>query len=305
MNFEQIIDQIHNSFSAATDKMLDWVDGLITMFPNLFVAVVIIVIFSYLGKYTKKGISKLFKKSIDHSNTVIEILSARIAQYLVLGIGIVTALSVLNLDKTVKTLLTGIGVFAVALALAFQEIVSNFIAGIILAIKKPFHLKHIIKIRDYMGVVDRTNLRTVVIKNFEGQEIYIPNRIFIQEPFLNFSIHPQRRINLVARVGINEDLELVERLILKSMKESVPGVIRKKDMLFLYTEFADSSITFEVRFWINYPAEAAFLNMRTAAIKAIRNAFDEQKLQIPFPIRSLDFKMADQDVVGFRPSKSK
>lgn len=303
MDIEKILNQIQASFATATDKILDWLDGLITMIPNLFVALVIVVFFNFLGRYARKGISKLFEKSTEHFNTVIEILSATIVQYLVLGIGIFTALSVLNLNQTVTTLLAGIGVFAVAFALAFQEIVSNFISGIILAVKKPFQLNHIIKIRDYMGTVDRTNLRTVVLKNFDGQEIYIPNKIFIQEPFLNFSIQPQRRINLLARVGINENLELIEKLILKTMKESVPGVIRKKDMLFLYTEFADSSITFEVRFWINYPNEASFLNMRTAAIKAIKNTFDQESVKIPFPIRSLDFQMADQDQLGFSAHK--
>lgn len=297
MDFEQVLEQTKTSFGKATDKILGWVDGLITMFPNLFVAVVIIVLFAFIGKYAKKGVSKLFQRSEEHSNTVIEILSANTAQYLMVSIGIFTALNILNLEKTVTTLLAGIGVLTLALALAFQEIVSNFVAGLILAFKKPFLIKHIIKIQDHMGVVIRTNLRTVVVKNFEGQEIYIPNRAFIQHPLINYSVNPQRRINLSARVGINEDLDKVEKQILKTMKEKVPGVIKKKDMLFIYTEFAESAITFEVRFWINYPNEASFLNMRTAAIKAIRSTFDQHDVAIPFPIRSLDFKMAEGEQV--------
>lgn len=298
MGLEQIIEQIKKSFLAATGKILDWIDGLIIMFPNIFVAFVIIFIFGFLARYAKKGIEKLFERSEDHSNTVIEILAANTARYVVFGIGLIVALNVLGFDKAVSSILTGLGVFAVALALAFQEVVSNFVAGVILSIKKPFQIGHIIKIEDHMGTVDSTNLRTVVIKNFEGQEVQIPNRSFVRFPMMNFSIKPQRRINLVARVGIYEDLDKVEHLILKAMKEKVPGVIRKKDMLFIYTEFAESSITFEVRFWINYPNEPAFLHMRTAAIKAIRNAFDQGDVNIPFPIRSLDFKMADKEVMN-------
>ena len=67
------------------------------------------------------------------------------------------------------------------------------------------------------------------------------------------------------------------------------GVINKDLMVFDYSEFDSSSINFNIRFWIEYPGEPSYFTMKSKAIKAIKSAFDEQDITIPFPIRTLDF----------------
>ena len=285
-----IFTQIQNSFEKATDKIFEWIDSFITMLPNLFVGIILLIVFYILARLSRKGIFKLLGRT--SQNTVIQILASNFTFYLVFSIGIFIVLTILDLQKTVTSLLAGLGVLGLALALAFQEIVSNFISGIILAMRKPFQIGDIIQIQENMGIVSRTNLRTVVLKNFEGQELYIPNRLFIQNTIFNFSILRSRRINLVSRVSLHADLELVQQLILKTIK-SLDGVIHHEKMVFTYTEFAESAVKFEIRFWINYPNELAFLSMRNNAIIAIKKAFDQEGFKIPFPIRSLDFKYND------------
>jgi len=288
-----IIKQIEDSFEKASTKIFEWIDSFIIMLPNLFVGIIVLILFYILARLSKKGAFKLLGKT--SHNTVIQILASNFTFYLVFGIGIFIVLTVLDLQKTVTSLLAGIGVLGLALALAFQEIVSNFISGIILAVKKPFQIGDIIKIQENMGTVNRTNLRTVVIQNFEGQELYVPNRLFIQNPIFNFSILRSRRINLESRVSHKDDLEFVEDLIVKTLK-SLEGVIHHDKMIFTYTEFAESAVKFEIRFWINYPNEQAFLNMRNKAIIAIKKAFDQHGITIPFPIRSLDFKYGEEGI---------
>lgn len=285
-----IFTQIQSSFEKATDKIFEWIDSFITMLPNLFVGIILLIVFYILARLSRKGIFKLLGRT--SQNTVIQILASNFTFYLVFSIGIFIVLTVLDLQKTVTSLLAGLGVLGLAVALAFQEIVSNFISGIILAVRKPFQIGDIIQIQENMGIVSRTNLRTVVLKNFEGQELYIPNRLFIQNTIFNFSILRSRRINLVSRVSLHADLELVQQLILKTIK-SLDGVIHHEKMVFTYTEFAESAVKFEIRFWINYPNELAFLSMRNNAIIAIKKAFDQEGFKIPFPIRSLDFKYND------------
>ena len=285
-----IFSQIKVSVEKATDKIFEWVDSFIIMLPNLFVGIILLIVFYILARLSKKGVFKLVNRT--SNNTVISILLSTFTFYLVFGIGFFIVLTILDLQKTVTSLLAGLGVLGLALALAFQEIVSNFISGIILALRKPFQIGDIIQIQENMGTVSRTNLRTVVVRNFEGQELYIPNRLFIQNTIFNFTILKDRRINLIARVSLKDDLELVQQLILKTLK-SLEGVIHHDKMIFTYTEFAESSVGFEIRFWIHYPNEPAFLNMRNNAIIAIKKAFDQEGITIPYPIRSLDFKYND------------
>jgi small conductance mechanosensitive channel len=195
---------------------------------------------------------------------------------------------VLKLDKAVTSLLAGVGIVGLALGFAFQDITANFVSGIILAFRRPFHLGDIVKISNIMGSVSRTNLRTTVIKTFQGQEVYIPNKDVLQSAIFNFSVLGKRRIDLVVGVSYGESLKKVESLVLETMK-NIEGVIDHENIIFDYEEFGSSSINFNIRFWIEYPDEPGFLAVRNKAIMAIKKTFDENGITIPFPIRTLDF----------------
>jgi small conductance mechanosensitive channel len=131
-------------------------------------------------------------------------------------------------------------------------------------------------------------LRDTAIETFQGQEVYIPNKDFLQHAFYNFSVLEKRRIDIAVGVSYAEDLDKVEDVVLSTIK-NLDGVIDKDLMVFDYSEFDSSSINFNIRFWIKYPGEPSYFTMKSKAIKAIKSAFDEQDITIPFPIRTLDF----------------
>ncbi|MCJ7465828.1 MAG: mechanosensitive ion channel, partial [Maribacter sp.] len=165
---------------------------------------------------------------------------------------------------------------------------ANFVSGIILAFRRPFKIGEIIEVNDIMGQVTRTGLRDTAIATFQGQEVYIPNKDFLQHAFYNFSVLEKRRIDITVGVSYADDLEKVEDVVLSAIK-NLEGVIDKDKIIFDYSEFDSSSINFNIRFWIEYPGEPSYFTMRSKAIKAIKSAFDEQDITIPFPIRTLDF----------------
>lgn len=269
-----------------TSKINNWLDALIGMLPNMAVAVVLFILFLISAKAVQKVFLKLFRKS--SQNKALENLFGTIVYYIVLGTGLFIILEVLQLDKAVTSLLAGVGVVGLALGFAFQDIAANFVSGIILAFRTPFRVGDIVQISDYMGTVTRTNLRVTVVKTFQGQEVYIPNKDVLQSPIENFSILGERRIDLAVGVSYGDDLDKVEELV-KDTIGNLEGVIRHEDMIFTYTAFGDSSINFEIKFWISYPDQPGYLTMLNKAIKAIKKAFDENDITIPFPIRTLDF----------------
>jgi small conductance mechanosensitive channel len=139
-----------------------------------------------------------------------------------------------------------------------------------------------------MGIVSRTNLRVTVVQTYQGQEVYIPNKDVLSNAITNFSVLGERRIDLAVGVSYGDNLKKVRDLVLQTL-QNLEGVIRKEDMIFTYTEFGDSSINFEIKFWIKYPDNPSYLEMRSKSIIAIKDAFDEADITIPFPIRTLDF----------------
>lgn len=269
-----------------TSKIESWWDGLISMLPNMAVALVLFIIFLVSAKAVQSVFLKLFRKSSD--NKALENLFGTIVYYVVLGTGIFIILEVLQLEKAVTSLLAGVGVVGLALGFAFQDIAANFVSGIILAFRKPFLVGDIIDINGIMGPVQRTNLRVTVVKTFQGQEVYLPNKDVLQSPITNYSVLAQRRIDLAVGISYGDDLQKVEDLVTNTLK-SLEGVIRLEDLIFTYTGFGDSSINFEIKFWIDYPDNPGFLHMRSKAIKAMKAAFDDNDITIPFPIRTLDF----------------
>lgn len=279
LKIDEPIDQI-------LAKLDSWLDALITMLPNMAVALVLLILFFVLAKLASKGFTKIFTKASD--NVALKNLFSTIMYYMVLGIGLFIILGILQLDKAVTSLLAGVGVVGLALGFAFQDIAANFVSGIILAFRRPFQIGDIVEVSDIMGKISRTNLRVTVIETFQGQEVYIPNKDVLQTAIYNYTILGKRRIDLGVGVSYADDLEKVENLVINTV-EGVEGVVETDKMIFDYEEFGDSSINFNIRFWIEYPGQPSYFTTKTRVIKAIKKAFDAENITIPFPIRTLDF----------------
>ncbi|ADR20535.1 hypothetical protein MATR_18420 [Marivirga tractuosa] len=284
------IDSVSNEFEKPLDivsnKIETWVEVLVDMIPNMLLSIVLLVLFIVLSRLVRKLFIKIFRKSSD--NKALEGLFSTIIYYAMMGIGLFIILDILNLDKAVTSLLAGVGVVGLALGFAFQDIAANFVSGIILAFRKPFMIDDVVVVGDLMGIVSRTNLRVTVIRTYQGQEVYVPNKDVLSNAITNYSILGERRIDLGVGVSYGDDLHKVRDLVLETL-QNLEGVIRKEDMIFTYKEFGDSSINFEIKFWIKFPDNPSFLEMRSKAVMAIKDAFDKENITIPFPIRTLDF----------------
>lgn len=278
--------QVAGPIQTVIQKLEGWLDSFISLIPNMAVTLLLLIIFLVLARLGSKLFKKLFSKASD--NKALEHLFSTFVYAAILGIGFFIMLGVLGLNKALTSLIAGIGVIGLVLGLAFQDIAADFISGIILAFRRPFKKGDIIETKDIMGKVTKTNLRDTVIETFQGQEVYIPNKDFLQNAFYNFSVLERRRVDLAVGVSYAEDLEKVEDVVLSAIK-NLEGVIDKDKIVFDYSEFDSSSINFNIRFWIEYPDQPGYLTMRSKAIKAIKRAFDEQDITIPFPIRTLDF----------------
>lgn len=279
MNTEKIVNTL-------LEKLNNWLELIIEMLPNMGLAILLFILFFIIAKLVKKVAVKLFDKA--SNNTALKNLFSTIVYYTVLGIGLFIVLGILKLDKAVTSLLAGVGVLGLALGFAFQDIAANFVSGVILAFRRPFQISDIVQINDYMGSISRTNLRVTVIKLFQGQEVYIPNKDVLQSAITNYTVLGKRRIDLEVGVSYGEDLEAVEELV-KNTISAMDNVIDSDNLIFDYHEFGGSSINFTIRFWITYPDQPSYLSMKSRAIKAIKKAFDANDITIPFPIRTLDF----------------
>lgn len=277
---------INGAYNLVADKLENWIDTLIQMLPNLALALVILIVFYVIGKLIRNAIGKLLGK-VTGNRTIINLLET-IVGVLIIGVGVFIALSILQLDGAVTSLLAGAGIIGLALGFAFQDIASNFISGIILSIRHPFGIGDIIETNDVYGTVQKMNLRNTIIRTPRGQIVYIPNKSVFESVLENYTSSGERRIDLACGVSYGDDLEKAKKIAIEAVK-SLDNYNDKKDVEFYYDEFGGSSINFKVRFWVNFRSNPDYWSARSDAIIAITRKFDENDIMIPFPIRTLDF----------------
>lgn len=278
--------QLKSAFNLLTKKMVSWYVVTIKSIPNIIVAILVFLLFVALARLAKNLTSRLIPR-LTHNKALTGFLKTGL-YFSVLTIGFFTSLEILNLEKTVTSLLAGAGVVGLALGFAFQEIASNFVSGVFIAIREPYKIDDIVKIDDYFGKIVRINLRTTIIETFDGLEVLIPNKSMFTQPLVNFTSTPYRRIDLDIGVSYSDDLSLVEKVTKKTL-ENLDERVQNRDAEVYFKSYGASSIDLSARFWINYPGDNNYLKAKHKAILEIKKAYDKHDITIPFPIRTLDF----------------
>lgn len=277
---------INNAYELVIGKIENWIDTFIQMLPNLAVALIVLITFYVIGKLIRNAIGRLLKKVTDNK-TIVNLLET-VVGVMIIGVGIFIALSILQLDGAVTSLLAGAGIIGLALGFAFQDIASNFISGIILSIRHPFGIGDIIDTNGFYGTVQKLNLRNTILRTPQGQVVYIPNKSVFENPLENYTKTGERRIDLSCGVSYGDDLEKAKQVAIEAVK-SLKNYNADKGIEFYYEEFGGSSINFKIRFWVYFQSNPDFWAARSDAIMAVTKHFDENDIMIPFPIRTLDF----------------
>lgn len=278
---------LNASFSELVEKLSSWAEGLLLLLlPNFVIAVLIVLVAAAAARIARRGSIRLLGRVSDY--TQVNKLFSTLIYLTILGTGLFIALETLGLSKAVTTLLAGIGIVGLALGFAFQDIASNFIAGVMMAFRRPLQVNDVVETNEYSGVVEDVNLRTTIVRTFDGKHVLIPNSSVIQNPLVNYSRSPDLRVDLRCGVAYGDDLEAAERIAVSAV-EGITERDPSRPVQLFWEEFGDSSINFVVVFWIMYRKQVDYLKARSAAIKRLKAAFDESGITIPFPIRTLDF----------------
>lgn len=277
---------ITNAAQLIMTKIESWIEAFIKILPNMIMATLVMMAFMLIARLCKNIADRVLPRI--STNQAVNSLIKNIVYLFVLTLGLFTALGILNLEKTVTSLLAGAGVLGLALGFAFQEIAANFISGIFIAFRKPYSVGDIVEINGYFGTVDTINMRVTNIKTFQGIMAIIPNKTMFTEALYNYTSTPERRMDLSVGVSYGEDLREVKKVVFECLKET-SGRDKTRNIEIFFKEFGDSSINFDVRIWHQFHHQKDFLNVRDDAIVRLKEAFDKNDITIPFPIRTLDF----------------
>ena len=284
-------DNADDAIGGLMAKLVGWWETAVAMLPNLVIALIVVVAAFWLARLSRKWVHR----GLDRTDTAVPLkdLVSSLVRVAIIAAGIMLALSTLTLDRAVAAALASVGVVGLALGFAFQDAAANLMAGVIMAVKRPFSVGEVIETSGYTGTVQEIGLRATTLKKFTGEIVMIPNSKVFSEPLINNTAAGDRRIDISVGVSYDDDLDEADRLAL----EAVNGIADSLDdppAAVVFSGFGGSSIDFEVRFWVPYADDpSSYLRGQTAAIKAIKKAFDQGGITIPFPIRTVDFGTED------------
>ena len=184
-------------------------------------------------------------------------------------------------------LVGALGIGGLALAFAGQNILANFLASVILQLRRPFRRGDQVHVGECEGTVDEINFRTVVLRTFDGQRVFVPCAQVLSNPITNHSTHGRRRTTLEVSVGYDADLEKARALLLQAVG-GVDGVLDRPAPEVWVKSFGDSGVNVAVRYW-HAPDVATLWHVRSDVAVAAKRALDEAGIDIPFPQRVLRF----------------
>ncbi len=202
------------------------------------------------------------------------------------AIGFLVFLAVVFPSVNVGTMLGAGGALALAAGFAFRDIFENLLAGLLLLMRQPFVEGDVVEVEGVEGIVEAITIRETLVRRFDRQLVQIPNATVYKGAIRVQTDRTEIMTTVVLGVSYGDDLQQAEDVAVAAMR-SVDGVLDDPAPEALYTEFGDSSINLDLRYF-HRSAQHDLLVVRGEVVKAIKRAFDEHDLDIPFPITTLD-----------------
>jgi small-conductance mechanosensitive channel len=205
------------------------------------------------------------------------------AHYVVIGAGLLLAISASGVTMDRFTFL--VGALGVGIGFGLQNVVNNFVSGLILLYERPVQKSDIVEVGSLLGEVRRIGVRSSTVRTYDGAEVIVPNASLISQDVVNWTLSDRtRRIEIPLGVAYGTDPDRVINLLLVAVKDK-RGVLQAPQPVALFQGFGDSSLDFVVRFWT---AEfdrwsQVSSDVRAAIYESVRKA----GIEIPYPQRDL------------------
>lgn len=239
-----------------------------------------------------------YRESVDRG--VLDAIK-RLIHYGVILVGVLVALSVLGMN--LQHFVVILGALGVGIGFGLQDIVNNFLSGIILLFERPIKVGDGILVDGEYGTVKYIGLRSTIVETLDQSELIVPNAQMISQKVTNWTLST-RRVRVVIAVGVAYGSPVDDVLqILTEVSTAHPDVLTDPAPSPIFVAFGASSLDFELRVWIgNIDGRP---RIKSELLQQIDARFRDADIQIPFPQRDLHLRSVDADIVAdIRTSRS-
>ncbi|MEN1972954.1 mechanosensitive ion channel domain-containing protein [Luteimonas sp. MJ204] len=273
----RISDRIGTASTLALDKIV----RLVAALPLLIVAMLVVALAWSLGKWLGRRFGqRIQRRNWQSENPYFASLVQQLVQWLVLLGGILVALDLLGATALVGAVMGSAGVIGLALGFAFKDIAENYVAGVLLSIRRPFAPGDSLRIDgSHEGKVAALTPRATVLVTFDGNRLTLPNALVFKSVVLNFSSNARRRLDFTIPVDVAESIRCVHDLALSAIR-GVDGVLADPGPSWTVDAYDASAITLRFFAWIDQRS-SDLGKVRSEAIHSVRTRLAEAGVSTP------------------------
>lgn len=221
------------------------------------------------------------------SNRILLQVASTLAVVPIALIGIYVFLQVAGLTRLAATVLGGTGLFGLIIGIAFRDIAENFLASVLISIKRPFRLGHLIEVQGKKGFVQSVTTRGTLLMTIDGNHIHVPNSEIYKSTVYNYSANPRSRFDFAIGIDYGDSATQAQQVCLEVLKGH-PAVLADPEPLVLVEELGASSVVLRVYFWVNVH-EHSGVKVRSAVIRQVKRAVEDAGLTMPDDSREVIF----------------
>ena len=232
-------------------------------------------------------VRRVVRKAAEKSNRFSELLEQfmiKISFRAVMVVGLIVALGTVGIN--VAALLTVIGGASFIIAFALQDTLSNFAAGIMLLIYRPFDVGDAVEVGGVSGKIDQVSLVSTMIRTFDNKVVLVPNKNVWGQIITNSSSSKERRVDMIFGIGYSDDAEKAEQILAKIVEDHELVLDDPEPTIKLH-ELADSSVNFICRPWVK---TENYWKVHWDVTQRVKAEFDKSGISIPFPHQELHIK---------------
>ena len=237
----------------------------------------------FIGKMVVGIVVRALRKLMQKNNVdiTLETFIGNLVRVSLLVVVIIAAVGALGIQTT--SLIAVMGAAGLAIGLALQGSLSNFAAGVLIVLFRPYKVGDYVDAAGVAGSIEEVQILTTIMKTPDNKRIIVPNSQIMSSIITNFSANETRRVDFVFGVGYGDDLDQVHKE-LRALVEADERILKEPAYQIVVSELADSSVNFTVRVWAK---SGDYWDIYFDMLENVKRRFDDVGISIPFPQRDV------------------
>lgn len=285
VNRIEVIPRSAWDFSPALAEIMALWRGAIQAIPVVVFGVIVLCLTWWLTRSITRLADRMLRDRLD--SPLLTTIIARAIAFPIFMLGLYLVLQVAGLTPLALTLLGGTGIMGIVIGFAFRDIAENFLASLLLSMRRPFHSKDFIEVAGFKGIVQQMNTRSTVLMTLEGNHVQIPNATIFKNTIVNYTANPNQRTGFGVGIGYDDDILQAQALIAQLLNDH-PAVLKSPEPLVLVAELGASTVNLRIYFWCD-GTKYALDKVKSSLVRLTKRTLQEAGISMPDESREVIF----------------